>query len=402
MQERKYDVDWLRIITMLAVFLYHCTRFFDPEGWHLKNTVQSELLFVLMRGLIWTWVMELFFLLSGVGTWYALRSRRAGAYVWERTKRLLIPLYTVGLLVLLPLQFYFELFTNRGYSGNFWQVIPRYFAGFKPPSITSSPFSLLPIPFPGHLWFLQYLFLISLMSLPLFLYLKSGQGRRWVSRIAGWCATRGGIFLFVIPLSLVLIGLQGFFETQFSWANFLWYAIFFVFGYMMAADKRFTVSVRRHGWICLMLWIVGFSCLGLLVLVLGYDPYPGKEPFSLLFVLFQIIWSITSWSAVVFVLNMGVRYLHTNHKFLAYGNETVLPFYLFHQTIILCVGWYVIRWDMGILVKLLIIAVVSFSLIMILYELFVRRFNIVRFFFGMRPKKKPSATPVSRPEGTSA
>jgi hypothetical protein len=31
--------------------------------------------------------------------------------------------------------------------------------------------------------------------------------------------------------------------------------------------------------------------------------------------------------------------------------------------------------------------VVSFPLIMILYELFVRRFNIVRFFFGMRPKK---------------
>jgi glucan biosynthesis protein C len=402
MPERRYDVDWLRIIAMLAVFLYHCTRFFDPEGWHLKNTEQSELLFVLMRGLIWTWVMEIFFLLSGVGTWYALRSRRAGAYIWERIKRLLIPLYTVGLFVLLPLQFYFELFTNRGYSGNFWQVIPRYFAGFKTPSITPSPFSLLPIPFPGHLWFLQYLFLISLLCLPLLLYLKSGQGRRWVAKLAGWCDSRGGIFLFVIPLSMTLIGLQGFFETQYSWANLLWYAIFFVIGYMMAADKRFTVSVRRHGWICLMLWIVGFSSLGLLVLVLGYDPYPGKEPFSLLFVLFQIIWSITSWSAVVFVLNMGARYLHTNHKFLAYGNEAMLPFYLFHQTILLCVGWYVIRWDMGILIKLLIIAVVSFSLIMILYELFVRRFNIVRFFFGMRPKKKPSATPVLRLEGTSA
>ena len=58
--------------------------------------------------------------------------------------------------------------------------------------------------------------------------------------------------------------------------------------------------------------------------------------------------------------------------------------------------------DMGILIKLLIIAVVSFPLIMILYELFVRRFNIVRFFFGMRPKKKPSATPAPRPEAAAA
>ena len=153
MQKRRYEVDWLRIIAMLAVFLYHCTRFFDPEGWHLKNTVQSEVLFVFMRGLIWTWVMELFFLLSGVGTWYALSSRRAGVYIWERVKRLLIPLYTVGLFVLLPLQYYFEVSTNRGYSGNFWQVIPLYFASFTPPQITQWPATLLPIPFLVHLWF---------------------------------------------------------------------------------------------------------------------------------------------------------------------------------------------------------------------------------------------------------
>jgi hypothetical protein len=106
--------------------------------------------------------------------------------------------------------------------------------------------------------------------------------------------------------------------------------------------------------------------------------------------------------SVVFVLSIGVRHLNTNNKFLVYGNEAVLPFYLFHQTIILCVGWYVIRWDMGILIKLLIIAVVSFALIMIPYELFVRRFNIVRFFFGMRPKKKPSVKPVPGSEGISA
>jgi hypothetical protein len=195
--------------------------------------------------------------------------------------------------------------------------------------------------------------------------------------------------LFVIPLSLVLIAFRTVFQGRYTWADLLWYAIFFVTGYMMAADKRFTASVRRHGWICLAMWIVGFGGASLLLLH-GYNPYPGKEPFSLAFVLFHIAWSIASWSAVVFVLNIGVRYLNMNNKFLAYGNEAVLPFYLFHQTIILCVGWYVIHWDMGILFKLLIIAVVSFPLIMILYELFVRRFNIVRFFFGMRPKETPS------------
>jgi peptidoglycan/LPS O-acetylase OafA/YrhL len=395
MQERRYDVDWLRVIAMLAIFLFHCTRFFDTEGWELKNPEQSEILFVLMRGLIWPWVMELFFLLSGVGTWYALKSRRAGAYVWERVKRLLIPLYTVGLVVLLPVQFYFKLYTDSGYRGSFWQILPRYFASFRPPRITPWPSTLLPIPFSGHLWFLQFLFLISLVSLPLLLYIKSERGQRRVARLAGWCEGRGGIFLFLIPLCLVRIGLQGLSDVGRGWADFIWYTVFFVIGYMMASDRRFTVDVRKQGWICLALWIVGFCATGFLVFVIGYNPMPGAETFSLAYVFFQTIYSIMSWGAVVFVLNIGARYLNTNPKVLAYGNEAVLPFYLFHQTIILCVGWYVVRWDMGIPVKLLIVVVICFPLIIILYELLVRRLNVVRFFFGMRPKKSR----LQRPPG---
>ncbi len=389
-RERRYDIDWLRVIAMLAVFLFHCTRLFDTEGWHVKNAEQSELLFVAMRGLIWPWVMELFFLLSGVGTWYVLKSRTAGAYLWARVKRLLIPLYTVGLFILLPPQFYLELFTNSGYRGTFWQILPRYFAGFAPPRITPWPDTLFPFPFSGHLWFLQYLFLISLVSLPLLLYLRSQQGQRWVTRLAGWCDGRGGILLFVIPLALALIGLRGLFEAQRSWADFVWYTIFFVIGYLLPADKRFTDAIKRHGWLCLALWLVSFSGgIGLLVLALGYDPFPGRERFSLLYVLFQIVWSISSWSAVVFVLSIGAKYLNSNHKVLAYANEAVLPFYLIHQTMILVVGFFVLGWNEGILPKLLIVTVVSFPLILALYELLIRRFNALRFVFGMRPKVKP-------------
>jgi glucan biosynthesis protein C len=101
-------------------------------------------------------------------------------------------------------------------------------------------------------------------------------------------------------------------------------------------------------------------------------------------------------------LSLGAKYLNFNNQALAYANEAVLPFYLLHQTVILCVGWFVIPWNMGILPKFLIIAVVSFILIMALYELLIRRINIVRFFFGMRPKKKPSAKPAPCPEGTDA
>jgi len=394
MKERRYDIDWLRVIAMLAIFVFHCTRFFDTEGWHLKNSEQSYVVFVIVRGFIWPWVMELFFLLSGAGSWYALKSRTATEYLFERVKRLLIPLYTVGLFILLPSQFYFELVTSAGYGGTFWKIIPRYFASFYPPHVTSWPESLLPIPFSGHLWFLQYLFLISLMTLPLLLCLKSEWGQRWIERLTGWCNHRGGIFLFVIPLAITLISLRGLFRIQRSWADFLWYAIYFITGYIIAADKRFAKAFKRHQWVCLALWIIGFfGGGGLFVLVLGYDPIPGNESLSFIYVMYQIIWSIASWSAVVFMLSLGAKYLNFNHKILAYGNEAVLPFYLFHQTIILIVGFFVIRWNIGILPKFLVVTVISFPLILVLYELLVKPFNAVRFFFGMRPGKRLAKKP---------
>jgi glucan biosynthesis protein C len=390
MKERRYDIDWLRFLAILAVFIFHCTRFFDPLDWHLKNAEQSfiALLFVAFLSL---WIMPLFFLLSGVGSWYSLKSRTGVKYLVERFKRLLIPLYTVGAFILLPPQAYFDRITNQGYTGTFWEFIPHYFSDLV--SIDSQDFRdpsfLLPIPFSGHLWFLQYLFLISLATLPLLLYLKSEHGQCLIEKLAAWCDHRGGIFLFLIPLILVLISLRSLFEGERTWADFVYYMIFFVIGYLTPADKRFTEGFKRYGWICLVLGIVAFLGEILIIGLLGYS-YPGSESFSPIYVLFQIVMSTASWCWVVFILSLGARYLNFNNKVLAYSNEAVLPFYILHQTIILLIGWFVIRWNMDILPKFLIISVVSFVLIMTIYELFIRHINIVRFFFGMRPKKMTS------------
>jgi hypothetical protein len=121
-----------------------------------------------------------------------------------------------------------------------------------------------------------------------------------------------------------------------------------------------------------------------------------------MYVLFNTAMSIANWSWVAFVLSLGMKYLNVKSKLVIYGNEAVLRFYSFHQTIILCVGWFVIRWHICIMPKLLIIAVVSFALIMVLYEVLVRRFNVARFFFGMRPKKKLLSTPAPLKGGTAA
>ena len=135
-----------------------------------------------------------------------------------------------------------------------------------------------------------------------------------------------------------------------------------------------------------MLGIASFSAQGFLILTQDYQMF--NEPFSLMFVLYETILSIGIWGFIVFLMGIAAKHLNRPGKRLAYANEAVLPFYLFHQTVILSVGWFVIRWDLHLVWKLVIVILLSFVGTMFLYEALVRRFNIVRFFFGMRPKEK--------------
>jgi hypothetical protein len=161
---------------VLAVFLLHTSQYFDTEGWVLKNTEQSFIVNVLRGALLDMWVMPLLFLLSGAASWYALESRNAGLYLLDRVKRLLIPLYGVGLFVLLPPQAYIDWSVNRGYNGTIWQLFPRYLSNLS--LSFKTPYSTLP--YVGHMWFLQHLFIISLVILPL----PEGSSIKWPASAA--------------------------------------------------------------------------------------------------------------------------------------------------------------------------------------------------------------------------
>jgi hypothetical protein len=49
-KERRYDIDWLRVVATLSIFVFHSAGFFDAEGWELKNAEQSFLVDAVARG----------------------------------------------------------------------------------------------------------------------------------------------------------------------------------------------------------------------------------------------------------------------------------------------------------------------------------------------------------------
>ena len=377
--ERRYDIDWLRIFATLAVFFFHNARFFDTIDWHIKNAEASEGMFIFVAFLN-AWIMPIFFLISGAGSWFGLERRNWRAYLIDRSKRLLVPFYTVGALVLIPPQYYWDRVTKGLFAGSFIDFYPGFF------NTVHFDFPFLSF-WSGHLWFLRFLFLISLLTLPLLLFLKSSKGRLLISRLAAWTNGRGGMFLFIVPIFLVEFFIKpppGGDSTR----NFIYYLLFFLIGYLIPADSRFTENLKTATPFSLVSGVAAFCLIGLILVVFGYDPWDKR--FSPIFLLASILVSINTWCWIAYILGMGFKHFNKNSRALTYGSQAVLPFYILHQTIILLVGWYVVPLDMFFLLKYIIISTASFMLIMLIYEVTIKRFNMIRFLFGMRLIKDES------------
>lgn len=83
-----------------------------------------------------------------------------------------------------------------------------------------------------------------------------------------------------------------------------------------------------------------------------------------------------------------MKYPTASTPLLKYANTAALPFYVMHQTVLLAVGFFVVRWNIPDLVKFLVIAAGSFGIIMGLYEYLIRRVNVLRILFGMKKEAR--------------
>ena len=111
--------------------------------------------------------MPLFFVISGGAAFFSLRNRTAWPFVKSRITRLLVPLVLVGTFVINPLYVYAQrLF--QGQAGNFLRLVPaHYFDGMY-----GFGGNFAPLGHGTHLWYLEYLFVFTLILLPWFMRSK--------------------------------------------------------------------------------------------------------------------------------------------------------------------------------------------------------------------------------------
>jgi len=387
---RLHYLDWLRVLAILGVFLFHSIHPFDELGdWIIKNT---DTTFVLnfFGGFFYSWGMPFFFLMAGAASWFSLRRRTPGRYVRERVTRLLIP-FIVGAIVLTPIQVYYEL-THKGWwkGGSFIEFILSsevrhyYFTEYHPLILGPEIFNRVGY----HLWFVAFLFIFSLIALPVFSGLRNDSGKRLFASFARLTKWRGSLLVFVIPLVLCRFLFQrGIPSDDYGWADFIYYLFFFIFGYILIADERFLLAIRRDWQLHL---ILGIPCtLFIFSVAVGVPVYDWLGSSGTLeFYVSWMVWGINSWCWTMVMFYLGMRFLDYTNKWLRYGREANYPFFWIHQPVIIFIAFYVVRLEVALLIKLLVVMIGSFVVSLSLYELLVRRIKPIRALFGMKSHTK--------------
>ena len=373
---RRYDLDWLRVLGILAVFLYHSTRFFNLGDWHVKNATtyfSVQIFEVFMEN----WMMPLMFVISGASIFYALGKSGVLNFFKDKVLRLLVPLL-VGVFTHVSLQVYMEKVTHGQFSGSYFQFLPHMFDGIYLDIGSSGNFAFAGL----HLWYLLVLFLFSLLCYPLFRLLK-GPGRKVLKVMGDILAFPGAMFLLLALPLMTMESLTGdtFWDevTPGGW-SFPMYLLFFLGGFVLISNERLQERIRKDRWISLGL---GLALLGTFLWMQVRAVFqPAFEP------TFEawndVLASLSSWALILGFMGLARHYLSFTNPFVKYSNEAVLPFYILHQTVLLSIGFFVVSWPIPDLAKWLVIAPVSFVLILGLYEYLVRRSNILRFLFGMK------------------
>jgi peptidoglycan/LPS O-acetylase OafA/YrhL len=349
---RKDYIDWLRNISILYLFPYHTARVFDAlNPFYVKGAINSPSTILVH---ISFWFMPLMFLLAGFSSFYALGKRSGVVYIKERFLRLFIP-FVFGVIIIVPPQAYYAKLFHLNMRENYFVFIKKYFTDFSNWSEYAGGIS------PAHLWFIIFLFVISLAMLPLMkIIIRKQLKMKWMEN---------SLSVFLAFAALAVLSLL----PDISGKNIFLYCGYFMLGFLLAANDKALENVEKY-----RKPFAAITLLGIAWIFTG--DYIAADQAG---ILFRFINYLIYWGTLLAILGYGKRYLNKSSKMLTYFNRASFPVYIIHQTVLVFAGYYVLRIiDHGIIAYVLIMGA-AFILTLLLYEI-VSRIKPLKILFGMK------------------
>lgn len=361
--ERRYDIDWLRVIAIALLLIYHVAIVFQPWAMligFMRSDETSTTIWQPMT-ILNIWRIPILFYVSGMGVFFAMKKRNWTQLIKERSRRILIP-FLFGIIAITPLHmFVFQDYYNLGLN---------YY------------------PHKGHLWFLGNIFCYVLLCLPVFVLIKK-QSENWLKQ--------GLTKLFSNPLGLLLINL--FFVTEVlilqpkpfalyaeTWHGFFIGLLAFLWGFLfMYVGKPFWDTVKKWRWLYLGLAAVLYT---IRYVIFTADGTYNEGPLYII--------SIESNSWIFSIFGFCYQYLNKPSKILSYLSKAAYPVYIIHMIVLYLAAKLVLPLQLPALVSFSLITFITFIGCYVLYELIIRRIPILRPLFGLNFKVNKKKTNVEK------
>ena len=251
-KERIHSLDALRAIMMLLGIVFHAGISYcvydQGRTWPLKDPNTTHIFMDFIIGYLHIFRMPIFFVVAGFFGALLFYDRSPVSLLKNRFKRVLLP-FIVFVILLWPILGGSYMLTFQAFTG---ETVPQ----------TSDGFSLvLLIPQSSfHLWFLQYLFMISFLAFGLGLVMKQiPQVTRNISlmmnRILENPILKISLTTIVIFLVLTLMNQEWVETTNYftpNWKTLLFYSVFYFFGWCLFKSKDRLNTFKDYDWVLII------------------------------------------------------------------------------------------------------------------------------------------------------
>lgn len=344
--ERRYDIDWLRVIAIGLLLIYHIAIVFQPWAMFLGFIKSDELIEGLWKimSILNVWRIPFLFFVSGMGVYFAIRMRSWKQLLLERSKRILLPL-VFGTVAIVPLQFY--LFQS------YYRLPLSYYSH------------------PAHLWFLGNIFSYVVILSPIFFYLKRSEEKVFQQKLSKFLGNPIGVLSIssVFVLEAVLVKPQVFEMYAMSWHGFFLGFLAFFCGFLFVySGKCFWNTVLKWRWLYLSL-AIGFYLVRVMVFNL-------KSP--------NYLMAIESNTWIFAIFGFGFKYLNKPNKSLTYLSQAAYPVYIIHMFVLFLASIVVLPMSIPVLLKFVLIVCLTLLGCFFIYEFIIRRIGVLRPLFGLK------------------
>ena len=217
---------------------------------------------------------------------------------------------------------------------------------------------------PAHLWFLLYLFVISLTTLLIVRLQKKCLPKFRVGSLSYFF-----IVLLFVPewFCIYVLNIGGKSLGQFM--------ILFLFGYYILSEESILQKLQQCRFVSLVISVLSGSLYTYLycfenirnVWITGLYVFYG-------------------WTTIIMLLGIGRSRLNFHNRVSIYLTQTSFPVYILHMPILVVVGFFSLKLPIGVAGQFLLIVLISFIATFLIYEI-VKRIPVLRFFLGMKKQE---------------